>query len=72
MIPVLLKYPDSIAYKNVNLKTTLSNLLLINEILIDTNNEKQLNKTINFNFKNKSKDSSIYKSYCFKSISQKL
>jgi hypothetical protein len=62
----------SIAYKNVNLKTTLSNLLLINEILIDTNNEKQLNKTINFNFKNKSKDSSIYKSYCFKSISQKL
>lgn len=54
----LKNYPDSIAYKNINLKTTLSNLLLINEILIDTNNEKQLNKTINFNFKNKSKDSS--------------
>lgn len=57
----LKNYPDSIAYKNVNLKTTLSNLLLINEILIDTNNEKQLNKTINFNFKNKSKDSSTTK-----------
>jgi uncharacterized protein (TIGR03435 family) len=54
----LKNYPDSIAYKNVNLKTTLSNLLQINEILIDTNDEKQLNKTINFNFKNKSKDSS--------------
>jgi membrane protease YdiL (CAAX protease family) len=57
----LKNYPDSIAYKNVNLKTTLSNLLLINEILIGTNDEKQLNKTINFNFKNKSKDSSLTK-----------
>jgi hypothetical protein len=66
MIPVpLKKLPWQHCLKNVNLKTTLSNLLLINEILIDTNNEKQLKKTINFNFKNKSKDSSIHKSYCF-------
>ncbi|MFV8370636.1 DUF3738 domain-containing protein [Flavobacterium sp. LB2R40] len=54
-------YPDSMAYKSVSLKTTLSYLLDINEIALKTNKKEVLNKTINLNFKNKSKDSSLTK-----------
>jgi len=66
----LQNYPDSIAYKNVNLKTTLSHLLQTNEILIKTNDEKQLNKTINLNFKNKSKNSSQTKNIAVNQLAQ--
>lgn len=68
-------YPDSISYKNVSLKTTLTYLLNTNEILLNTNDPDMLDKTLHLNFKNKSKDSSqtknialdqLAKSYDFK------
>jgi membrane protease YdiL (CAAX protease family) len=55
-------YPDSIAYKNVSMKATLSYLLDTNEILLKTNDEDMFDKMLNLNFKNKSKDSSKTKS----------
>ncbi|WP_426092051.1 CPBP family intramembrane glutamic endopeptidase [Flavobacterium sp. DSR3-2] len=55
-------YSDSIVYKNVSLKTTLTYLLNTNEILLKTNDKEMLDNTLNLNFKNKSKDSSRTKS----------
>ncbi|TDE52993.1 CPBP family intramembrane glutamic endopeptidase [Flavobacterium sp. GT3P67] len=63
-------YPDSIAYKNVSLKTTLSYLLNTNEILLQTNDEKMFDKTLNLNFKNKSKDSSQTKSIALNQLAK--
>ena len=51
-------YPDSLVYKNVSLKTTLTHLLNTNEKFLNTNNTVMLDKTLHLNFKNKSKDSS--------------
>lgn len=63
-------YPDSIAYKNVSLKTTLSYLLNTNEILLQTNDEKMFDKQLNLNFKNKSKDSSQTKSIALNQLAK--
>lgn len=63
-------YPDSIAYKNVSLKTTLTYLLNTNEILLKTNDTKMLEKTLHLNFKNKSKDSSKTKSIALNQLAK--
>ena len=64
------KYPDSLAYKNVSLKTILSQLLTTNEILLQTNNENQLEQTLNVYFKNKLKDSSQTKRIALNQITK--
>ncbi|SHL25408.1 CPBP family intramembrane glutamic endopeptidase [Flavobacterium xanthum] len=63
-------YPDSLAYKNVSLKTILSRLLNTNEILLQTNNENQLEQTLNVYFKNKLKDSSQTKRIALNQIAK--
>jgi hypothetical protein len=63
-------YPDSIAYKNVSLKTTLTYLLNTNEILLNTNDTIMLDKTLHLNFKNKSKDSSKTKSIALNQLAK--
>ena len=63
-------YPDSIAYKNVSLKTTLTYLLNTNEILLKTNDKEMLDKTLHLNFKNKSKDSSKTKSIALNQLAK--
>ena len=63
-------YPDSIAYKNVSLKTTLTYLLNTNEILLNTNDTVMLDKTLHLNFKNKSKDSSKTKSIALNQLAK--
>lgn len=63
-------YPDSIAYKNVSLKTTLTYLLNTNEILLNTNDTIMLDKTLHLNFKNKSKNSSKTKSIALNQLAK--
>lgn len=63
-------YPDSIVYKNVSLKTTLTYLLNTNEKLINTNDTIMLEKTLHLNFKNKSKDSSKTKSIAINQLAK--
>lgn len=70
-IPSTLKnYPDSLVYKNVSLKTTLTYLLNTNEILLNTNDTVMLDKTLHLNFKNKSKDSSKTKSIALNQLAK--
>lgn len=70
-IPSTLKnYPDSLVYKNVSLKTTLTYLLNTNEILLNTNDTVMLDKTLHLNFKNKSKDSSQTKSIALNQLAK--
>jgi membrane protease YdiL (CAAX protease family) len=70
-IPSTLKnYPDSLVYKNVSLKTTLTYLLNTNEILLNTNDTVMLDKTLHLNFKNKSKDSSTTKSIALNQLAK--
>lgn len=63
-------YPDSLVYRNVSLKTILSHLLTTNEILLQTNNENQLEQTLNVYFKNKSEDSSQTKSIALNQLAK--
>ena len=63
-------YPDSLVYKNVSLKTTLTYLLNTNEILLNTNDTVMLDKTLHLNFKNKSKDSSKTKSIALNQLAK--
>ena len=63
-------HSDSIVYKNVSLKTTLTYLLNTNEILLKTNDKEMLDNTLNLNFKNKSKDSSRTKSIALNQLAK--
>lgn len=63
-------YSDSIVYKNVSLKTTLTYLLNTNDILLKTNDKEMLEQTLHLNFKNKSKDSSRTKSIALNQLAK--
>lgn len=63
-------YPDSIAYENISLKSTLTYLLNTKEILLQSNNDDLLNQKLNVYFKNKSKDSSKTKSIALNQLAK--